>query len=126
MQHGRRRQSRRRGDKARRRQQQRRRQGCHKVKRRERATRIFFPFKSSNRVGCKWRHYGAGAAAAYKRTLARCGCGMGVIILRYMAPVCKYEPLRRAVAWYRADASPIYALPAHKFQAIELDVTVKP
>ena len=94
MQHGRRRQ--------RRRQQQRRRQGCHKVKRRERATRIFLPFKSSNRVGCKWRHYGAGAmaaAAAYKRTLARCGCGMGVIILRYMAPVCKYEPLRRAVAW---------------------------
>ena len=124
MQHGRRR---RRGQQRwRRRRQQRRRQGCHKVKRRERATRIFFPFKSSNRVGCKWRHYGAGAAAAYKRTLARCGCGMGVIILRYMAPVCKYEPLRRAVAWYRADASPIYALPAHKFRAIELDVTVKP
>ena len=48
-----------------------------------------------------WCRRGAlcGAAAAYKRTLARCGCGMGVIILRYMAPVCKYEPLWRAVAW---------------------------
>ena len=35
---------------------------------------------------------------------------MGVIILRYMAPVCKYE-LLGAVA-----TEPIYALPAHKFQ----------
>ena len=38
---------------------------------------------------------------------------MGVIILRYMAPVCKYE-LLCAVA--TAAVEPIYALPAHKFQ----------
>ena len=70
--------------------------------------------KAQYRVGCKqWQesrhdHGGAAAAAgvvqwtcalaagsggnvAFKRVLARCGCGMGVIILRYMAPVCKYE-----------------------------------
>ena len=35
----------------------------------------------------------SGGGIAYKRAIARCGCGMGVIILRYMAPVCKYEPV---------------------------------